>query len=374
MKVVIAAAGTGGHINPGLAIANEIMKNEPDSKVIFIGTPRGLENDLVPKAGYDLRTIDAYGFSRKLSISNLVKMHKNYKAVRDAYKILKEFRPDLVIGTGGYICIPVCAEAYRLKIPIIMHESNAYPGVSTKMISKVAEAVFVGFEDAVKRLPKAKKVVVTGNPSKIEKVEYSDEEKENKLKRNSLKDAKLPTVLIFGGSQGAESINNAIIDIIKKKLNNNYQIIWSVGKKNYEGIKNKLQSDGINIEKVENIVIYPYIYDMQEVMNIVDLVVCRSGAMTITEVAILEKPAIFIPYPFATENHQEYNARVLENVNAARIILDKELNAENLNQEITKIVQDKRLMLQMGKNASKVAKEHVETIIYSEMKKVLKKN
>lgn len=371
MKVVIAAAGTGGHINPGIAMANKIMQEEPDSKIIFIGTNRGLENDLVPRAGYELKHIDSYGISRELSIKNIKRLYKTYKSIGEAKKILKDFKPDIVIGTGGYICISVGEAAKRLKIPVILHESNAFPGVAVKLLSKYAEKILLGFEEAKNRLPKANKLVVTGTPTKIKKINYSDQEKKEKLDSIQLKDKKLPIVLVFGGSQGAQSINNAILGIVEQKLNTNYQIIWAAGKGNYEQVKNELATKNIDIDSIENAKILPYIYNMQEMMNIADLVVCRSGAMTISEITILEKPAIFIPFPFAAENHQEYNARVLEKIGAAKIILDKDLNAQILNNQIGSIVTNASILQSMGKNAGKIKIENVEDKIYSEIKESL---
>lgn len=371
MKVVIAAAGTGGHINPGIAIANKIMQEEPDSKIIFIGTNRGLENDLVPRAGYELKHIDSYGISRELSIKNIKRLYKTYKSIGEAKKVLKDFKPDIVIGTGGYICISVGEAAKRLKIPVILHESNAFPGVAVKLLSKYAEKILLGFEEAKNRLPKANKLVVTGTPTKIKKINYSDQEKKEKLDSIQLKDKKLPIVLVFGGSQGAQSINNAILGIVEQKLNTNYQIIWAAGKGNYEQVKNELATKNIDIDSIENAKILPYIYNMQEMMNIADLVVCRSGAMTISEITILEKPAIFIPFPFAAENHQEYNARVLEKIGAAKIILDKDLNVQILNNQINSIVANASTLKSMGENAGKIKIENVEDKIYSEIKESL---
>ena len=180
MRVVIAAAGTGGHINPGIAIANKIMEKEPNSKVIFVGTDRGLENDLVPRAGYKLEKIDAYGINRKINLDNVKRLYKTIKSIRQAKKILQEFNPDVIIGTGGYICISVGLAAKKLKIPIVLHESNAFPGVAVKLLSKDASEVLVGFEDAKARLPKAKKVVVTGTPSKIRDTSLTESEKYKK--------------------------------------------------------------------------------------------------------------------------------------------------------------------------------------------------
>ncbi len=373
MKVVIAAAGTGGHINPGIAIANKIMEKEPDSTIIFIGTPRGLENDLVPRAGYELKTIDAYGINRKINLDNIKRLYKTTKSVGEAKKILKEFKPDVVIGTGGYICVSVGIAANRLKIPIVLHESNAFPGVAIKLLSKKAKAVLLGFEDAKTRLPKAKNVVVTGTPTKIKSSKLTDEEKANLRSALMLKN-ELPLVLVFGGSQGARSINNAIIGIIENKLNKNYQIIWAAGKGNFENIKQQLAEKNMDIDNIENAKIMPYIYNMQEVMETSDLVVSRSGAMTITEISNLAKPAIFIPFPFATENHQEYNARVLEKVGAAKIILDKNLNYKNLNDTIELMVENKEQLKEMGKKAGKIANTNVEENIYNEIRNILSKN
>lgn len=373
MKVVIAAAGTGGHINPGIAIANKIMEKDPNSKIIFIGTGRGLENDLVPRAGYELKKIDAYGINRKINLDNIKRLYKTIKSVSQAKKILQEFKPDVVIGTGGYICVAVGQAASKLNIPIILHESNAFPGVAVKLLSKKAQKILVGFEEARERLPKAKKVVVTGTPSKITTKRLSEEQKREKKQEIGLK-SDMPIVLVFGGSQGANSINNSLIGIIENKLNSKYQIVWAAGKGNFENIKQELACKKIDINSIENIKILPYIYNMQEIMEMSDLVVCRSGAMTITEIAELGKPAIFIPFPFATENHQEYNAKVLENVNAAKIILDKDLNYSKLNDMINEIINDERVLNEMGNNAHKVAKLNVEDNIYKEILEIIKKS
>ena len=269
MRAVIAAAGTGGHINPGIAIANKIMEKEPDSKIIFIGTNRGLEKDLVPRAGYELKCINSYGISRKINLENIKKLCKTIKSISEAKKILKEFKPDVVIGTGGYICVSVGLAAKKLKIPIILHESNAFPGVAVKLLSKDAKKILLGFKEAKARLPKAKKVIVTGNPSKIKRTYISLEEKKNKIKEMGL-NPELPTILTFGGSQGAKTINQALLGIIENNLNDNYQIIWSAGAQNYEKIKQQLASKQINIDNIRNTKILPYIYNMQEIMQISD--------------------------------------------------------------------------------------------------------
>lgn len=373
MKAIIAAAGTGGHINPGIAIANEIKRQEPNSKIIFVGTNRGLENDLVPRAGYELKTINAYGFDRKISFDNLKRVLKTIYSIKESKKIISEFKPDIVIGTGGYICIPIALAAKSKKIPIVLHESNAFPGMAVKLLSAKSNSIFVGFEDAKKRLPKAKNVILTGTPTKVKKLQINDVKRNEILVKYGLNN-NLPIVLAFGGSQGAQSINNSLIEIILQEKNKNYQLIWAAGPSQYDDMKKVLIDNNKNIDNLKNVKIVPYIYNMEEVLNVVDLVVCRSGAMTITEIANVGKPAIFIPYPFATENHQEYNAKVLEQVGAARIILDKNLNSNILNNEICDMVANREKLIEMGNKASTIAVKNVEENIYKEIKKILDNN
>ncbi len=371
MNVIIAAAGTGGHINPGIAIANKIKEKEPDSKIIFIGTPRGLENDLVPRAGYELKTIDSYGINRSISLDNIKRLFKTIKSIGDAKKIIKEFKPDVVVGTGGYICVSVGMAAKKCDIPIVLHESNAFPGMAVKLLSKKADVILTGFKEAKDRLPKAKNVVVTGTPTKVQKLNMSEMQQLEIKTKLGFKE-ELPLVFAYGGSQGAKSINESLIKIIKENRNKEYNILWATGNSGYEEITKTFEKEGINIENISHAKIVPYIYNMEEILNIADLLVCRSGAMTITEISNVGKPAIFIPFPFATENHQEYNAKVLEKVNAAKIILDKDLTAEKLDAEIKSIVKSKKNLIQMGKNAEKIKVLDVQEKIYIQIKAVQK--
>ena len=368
MKVIIAAAGTAGHINPGIAIANQIKKENPTAEITFIGTTRGLENDLVPRAGYEL---EAYGFSKEVSIENMKKIIKTIKGFGQAKQIVKKIKPDIVIGTGGYICGAVITAAHKLKIPTLLHESNAYPGKAVKYLSNKVDTILVCFEDAKKRLPKAKNVVLTGTPTKIKELQLNLSQKEEIKKKLKLSTT-LPLILIFGGSQGAKKINDAIIQIIKQKINKNYQIMWAPGPTQFEIIKKELEQVNMDIDKIENAKIVPYIYNMEEVMNIADLIVARSGAMTITEIAITKKPAIFIPLPSISANRQEDNARVLEKLNAAKIILNDEVDGEILNKTIQELIKDQNMIEKMGKNAGKIEIKNVEEKIYKEIVKLVK--
>ncbi len=370
MRVIIAAAGTAGHINPGIAIANKIKQEESNSKIVFIGTTRGLENDLVPKAGYELKTIHAYGLSKKLSLDNLKKMYKTLKGYGEAKKIIQEFKPDIVIGTGGYICGATISAAHSLKIPTMLHESNAFPGKAVKMLAKKTDTILVSFEDAIPRITKARKVVYTGTPVKIKKQTYGEQEKNRILKEVGLNQTK-PIVIVSGGSQGAQKINEAMVEIIKNKWNKGYQMIWAAGPKQFDGIKESLENLSININHIEGMKIMPYIYNMEEIMNVADMAIGRAGAMTVTEIANLGKPAILVPLPNVSHNHQLYNAKVLEKIGAAKIIVNEELTGEKLNSQIQEIITDKSKMQKMGENALRVSNHMVEDKIYQEIKKLV---
>ena len=371
MRVIAAAAGTGGHINPGIAIANKIKEKEPDSEIIFIGTNRGIENDLVPRAGYGLKTIEAYGFKKELSINNLKQIWQTFRSKNEAEKIIDEFKPDVVIGTGGYICVPVMRAAIAKKIPIVLHESNAYPGKALKMFAKNADLVLVGFEDTKSKLKEAKNIVASGTPTKITKQKYSSEEKKLILEKLGIRN-ELPIVLIFGGSQGAQAINEAMIDIVENYKNDKYQIIWATGPKQYDVVKEQFEAKNISVNRLETIKIVPYIYNMEELLNISDLVVCRSGAMTITEISIVGKPAIFIPLPSRSANRQEDNARVLQRIGAAYVILNKDLNGKVLSEQIEDIIFDDDELREMGRFANTIEIKNVEEKIYEEIKKIIK--
>ncbi len=320
----------------------------------------------MPREGYQLKTIEAYGLSKELSINNLKKIIKTIKGISQAKKIIKEFKPDVVIGTGGYICGAVILAANKLKIPTMLHESNAFPGKAVKMLAKKTNVIMVSFETAIGRIPNAKKIVLTGTPTREVKKNITNSDKIKEIEKYSLNPAK-PTVLVFGGSQGAKRINETIIDLAVKKLNKRYQILLVAGQKQYEEVKKELSQKKLDINKLDSIKIVPYIYEMVEAMNMADIMVCRSGATTITEIAKLGKPAIFIPLPNVSHNHQQYNAEVLEAVNAAKIIDNNKLNAEDLNKKIEAMLEKETLRV-MGENAKKIAINDTQERIYKEIK------
>lgn len=372
MKVIISAAGTGGHINPGIAIANKIKKEEPNSKIIFIGTDRGLETDLVPRAGYKLKTLEAYGLKKEISIKNAKNIIKTIASTSKAKKYIKEFNPDVVIGTGGYICGPVFAAAIANKIPAVLHESNAFPGKAVKMFAKKVDKVLVGFEAAKERLTMAKKVVVTGTPTKVSKIDLSEQRKKELINELRLTE-KLPIVLVFGGSQGAKAINDAIIGMLKNNKIKDYQLVWATGQKQYDIIAEELKKENLDINNLENCKVLPYIYNMEEMYALSDLVIARSGAMTITELAITCKPAIFIPLPSVGANRQEDNARVAEKLGGAEVILNSELDSEKLSNMLNNLTKDTNLLKQMGQKMNLLEIKNVEDKIYKEICDVVKR-
>lgn len=372
MKVIISAAGTGGHINPGIAIANKIKKEEPDSEIIFIGTSRGLETDLVPRAGYELKTLEAYGLKKEISIKNVRNMIKTATSTRLAKKYIKEFKPDVVIGTGGYICGPVFAAATSNKIPSILHESNAFPGKAVKMFARKATKVLVGFEAAKERLEMAKCVVVTGTPTKVTKVTLTDKRRMELIAELGI-NPHLPVVLVFGGSQGAKAINDAIIGMLKSDKINNYQLIWSTGQKQFDIIKSELKDINMDINSLKNCKVLPYIYNMEEMYALSNLVIARSGAMTITELAVTCKPAIFIPLPSIGANRQEDNARVAERLGGAEVILNSDLDSTNLSDALSRLTSDVKLLERMGQKMNSLEVKNVEDRIYKEICDVVRR-
>ena len=372
MRAIISAAGTGGHINPGIAIANKIKEKEPDSEIIFLGTDRGLETDLVPRAGYELKCVPAYGFKKSLTITNIKHIIQTFSSNLKVRKIIKEFKPDVVIGTGGYICVPASIAAIRSNTPLVFHESNAYPGKAVKLFSKKADLVCAGFSDIEQYLDKDVNIAVTGNPTKVKKLNLTQEEKNSIVESMGLS-TKLPIIFVFGGSQGAQSINEAIKNLILNKANKDYQIVWAIGPKNYDLIKEDFSKQDIDIENLENVKAMPYAYNMQELYEIADLLICRSGAMTITEIAIVGRPAIFVPLPSHSANRQVDNAKVLEEIGAAKIILNDELNANILSNMIDELISDLDELKEMGKRANTKQIKDVEEKIYNEIKLTIDK-
>lgn len=366
MNVAFAAGGTGGHINPALAIADKLKEVFPDTKILFIGSPDGLESKLVKKAGYDFAPVKMAGIQRKLTPNNIKlnvqAVHYYLNAGKCIRKIFDGFSPDLVIGTGGYVTGTVLKTALKCGIKTALHESNSLPGVSTKMLAPKADLVMLGTEDAKKHLGECKKCVVTGNPLRNN---IPIEEKSAARKRLGLPDCL--TILSAGGSQGASRINEAVVHLLsyeQKKGNINH--IHGYGKHGKDTFMQSLAENGVDPDN-EHFIIKEYIDNMYTCMCASDLIITRAGAMTLTELMAIGRASILIPYPYAAENHQYYNALTLQNANAGRIIDDKELTGAVLIDTVTKLTDDPELLKLMSENAAKLSKHDAAGVILREI-------
>ena len=366
MNVAFAAGGTGGHINPALAIADKLKEVFPDTKILFIGSPDGLESKLVKKAGYDFAPVKMAGIQRKLTPHNIKlnfqAVHYYLNAGKRIRKIFDDFKPDLVIGTGGYVTGTVLKTALKCGIKTALHESNSLPGVSTKMLAPKADLVMLGTEDAKKHLGECKKCVVTGNPLRNN---IPIEEKSAARKRLGLPDCL--TILSAGGSQGASRINEAVVHLLayeQKKGNINH--IHGYGKHGKDTFMQSLAENGVDPDN-EHFIIKEYIDNMYTCMCASDLIITRAGAMTLTELMAIGRASILIPYPYAAENHQYYNALTLQNANAGRIIDDKELTGAVLIDTVTKLADDPELLKLMSENAAKLSKHDAAGVILREI-------
>ena len=369
MKIVLACAGTGGHINPAIAIANIIKEKIPNSKFLFIGTETGLENKLVTQAGFDIKHIRTGKIERSLTLNNFKQLYMAYRGISDAKKILKEFKPDLVVGTGGYICVPVMSASRKLKIPYILHESNSYPGVSVKLFASKAKYVMVGFKDAVNRLKRKDNVVFTGTPAKFNKEKIDSLDITKCKKELNIDNINKKIVLVTCGSQGAKKINETLLETLRKYQDNEIYYILVTGDKNYaeiKALKEQIESDiGKSLDpylKLEK-----FIFDMEKMYKVADLCVTRAGAMTINELAIADKKAVLIPLPSAAENHQYYNAKVLEKAGIGKILEQKDLTCDSLYETVKDMLYNRT---DTKENLNEVLVNDVDMKIYDCIKNI----
>ena len=373
MNVAFAAGGTGGHINPALAIADKLKEVFPDTNILFIGSPDGLEAKLVKKAGYDFASVKMAGIQRKLTPHNIKlnvqAVHYYLSAGKRIKKIFDDFSPDLVIGTGGYVTGTVLKTAIKCGIKTALHESNTLPGVSVKMLAPKADLEMLGTEDAKKHLGECKKCVVTGNPLRNN---IPIEEKSAARKRLGLPDCL--TILSAGGSQGASRLNEAVVQLLayeQKKGNINH--IHGYGKHGRDTFMQSLEDNGVDAGN-PHFIIKEYIDNMYTCMCASDLIITRAGAMTLTEITAIGRASVLIPYPYAAENHQYYNALTLQNANAGRIIDDKELTGSVLIDTVNRLADDPELLRLMSENAAKLSKRDAAGIILREITELMEKN
>lgn len=367
MRILFAAGGTAGHINPALAIADKVREVFPETRILFIGTPDGMESRLVKKAGYDFRGVEMSGFRRDISPSAMV------RNVRAAYcylisaksavrKIIREFKPDLAVGTGGYVTGTVLGQAAAMGIKTVTHESNSYPGMATKMLSTKADKVLLATEDAKKHLKDSSRCIVTGNPLRTN---IPIEERKAARERLGLPEGF--TVLSFGGSLGANKITESVAELIAwEQKTGGINHIHSYGGGNRDIFMDALKSANVK-EDQQRLMFKEYIDNMYTCMCAADLIISRAGAMTITELTEIGRPSILVPYPAATENHQYYNALSLVNANAAILIEDKDLTRARLMEEVSRLYADRARLSLMEENAKMSAKSNAADKILAEI-------
>ena len=318
----MTGGGTGGHVNPAIAIANTIKEKEPDSIIAFVGTSRGIENKLVPKFGYKVYHVEIQGLKRKLSLSNIKTLYLAVTSVFKAKKLVKEFKPDVVIGTGGYVCWPVVKAASMMGIPCVLHESNAIAGVAVKMLQDKVDKIYLNFEATGRTLKAKDKLMKVGNPIPAGFTRISKEEAREKL---GIEGKYERMILSYGGSLGAEKVNDAMLELMKNYSAKHPEVlhVHATGSIEYAEATAKFKRYGL--DKCGNIEMLEYIFDMPNKMAAADIIVCRAGALTVSELASAGKCPIFIPSPNVTENHQYKNAKVLVDAGAAFLFEEKEL-------------------------------------------------
>lgn len=354
MKIIIAAGGTGGHINPAIAVANKIKEKQKDVQILFIGTADKMESRLVPLAGFDFKTIDISGFQRKLSLKNIKRnfqtLARLFKSSSQAKNIIKDFSPDVVVGFGGYVSGPVLREAIKLKIPTAIHEQNAFPGITNKMLAKKADRVMLTTSAAEKYIKSKNPFIVTGLPVRQDMIKADRE-----IARAELGLDNKPMILSMGGSLGARAINEAVCELIATKAKgNDCTFIHAMGQYGL-WVPDKLKELGVDLKKQKNVIVREYIDDMNRCMPAADLIICRAGASSLSEIQALGKASILIPSPNVSENHQYHNAMALVNNNAAVIIEEKDLTGERLIIEVDKLINDKDLLKNIAENAKKMS-------------------
>lgn len=363
MRVILSGGGTGGHINPALSIAGYIRNIEKDSDILFVGTKRGLESTLVPKENFPIKYVDVEGLKTSLSFKNIKSLMKFAKAISKCKKIIKDFKPDIVIGTGGYVCAPVVYAANKLGIPTIIHEQNVFPGSAIKFLSKKSSVTAISFDESRKYLKDAKEILTVGNPIRPAILEVDRNTSRDKL---GLGDEKF--IVVFGGSLGAKKINDVVAEYLASLNDDNIKVCFATGERDYDRVMEKL---GASIS--QNIDVRKYIHNMDEVLSAADLVICRSGAMTVSELCVLGRPSILIPSPNVTHNHQEYNARALSDIGAARIILEKDFDTDTLKREIENCFESEISLSAMSEKADSLKMTDASDMIYIKAKELIAK-
>lgn len=370
MRVIVTGGGTGGHVYPALAIARGLQQVKHDVQILFVGTNRGLEADVIPRAGFPLVTITVQGLERRQIWKNIIVPVKISRGLGQALMQVRRFRPEIVIGTGGYVSGPVCLAAALQGVPVVLHEQNAFPGLTNRLLAVMARKVCLTFPEAARHFFRSNHLVTTGLPVRPEILRADRQACRQQLGLQA--DQKL--VVIIGGSQGAQSINQAMLPIYDKlSRRHDVKFFHIAGRRDYGDYLKKAQELGIDLAICGNITIKPYVYDMEHVLAAADFVIGRAGASLLAEILARGLPSILIPYPHATANHQEYNARAVSGKGAAILIFDKQLKGGQLYQAVLQLLNDSKQLATMAAAATRMGRpdalESITRIILAELKK-----
>ena len=357
MRVIISAGGTGGHIYPALAIINKIKEKEPDSTFLYIGTHDRMEKDIIPKYNIPFKSIEVYGFNRKKLCKNFKTRNCLIKAKKECKRIIKEFNPDIVIGVGGYVTVPVILAAHSLKVKTFIHEQNSVAGKANLMLSKYVDLIGVSFKSNIDDFP-SKKTIFTGNPCGEDALKKASMDKSELGLSKSKK-----LVLFVMGSLGSVKMNEFLIKTMKSFETKDYEVLYVTGNRDYEKTK--------KIKFPSNVKIVPYIENISRIMKNTDLMVTRAGASTLSEIIALDVPSILIPSPYVPNNHQYKNAIDLVNDGAAFMIEEKNLNESILIDKIDEIINNEDEIKSIKKNIKKFKVDNSSSIIYDNIKKLI---
>jgi UDP-N-acetylglucosamine--N-acetylmuramyl-(pentapeptide) pyrophosphoryl-undecaprenol N-acetylglucosamine transferase len=347
MKILFAGGGTAGHVNPALAVAQAFQKRHPESEIRFVGTRGGIEASLVPKAGFPVDFIEVEGFRRKLSLANFRTLIHLFTSMRESKALLKTHAPDLVVGTGGYVSYPVLLTAAKMRIPTLIHEQNAIPGATTRLLSGKVDRTLISFEESRARLPKSASAVLTGNPIRGDFASLSKEDARRQL---GIPPESL-FILSFGGSMGARKINEELVAfILLHSEKENWRHTHATGKFGWRWVPRLLDDSHYDAKAHPEIRVIEYIHDMPAQMAACDLVICRAGAITLAELGASGKPAILIPSPHVANNHQYHNAKAMENKGAAIVVEEKNLSGEGLHRCVSDLFANPQRLSDMSRN------------------------
>ncbi len=368
-RILIAAGGTGGHINPALGTAGFIKEKHPTAEIAFVGTADKMEARLVPQAGYELKTIEISGFWRSFSPEaikhNIGTVKKLLKSSSQIKKIINDFKPDLVIGFGGYVSGPVLRIAAKKGIPTAIHEQNAYPGVANKAVAGKVDRVMLTAKQAEQYMKPKNPCVVTGLPIRGDILKGDRD-----FARAELNACNKPLILSMGGSLGAKPVNDAVFGLILNKYKDKDCMFLHATGKNADGFIESLKNEGVDFEANPHIKIVEYI-DIPKCLAAADLVICRSGASTLSELQALGKPSILIPSPYVTENHQFHNAMALVDNDAAQILEEKDLTPDVLTERVNELIKDRAKLEEIGNNAKKMAVVDATQRIYDTLSEIM---